>query len=140
MYLIKEAPWYKEIRGSGGIAPPFLTSTLDEGEWSASHSSRFPSREKELGTRWIWDLVGPRAGLDAVEERRITCPCQESNPGPPPRRYTDLAIAHKIYWCLTEKAGTHCNRPLILHHIKKGNFNVLSHNSLGEINETLQSK
>jgi hypothetical protein len=26
-------------------------------------------------------LVGPRAGLDAVEKRKISCPCRESNPG-----------------------------------------------------------
>jgi hypothetical protein len=28
-----------DVMGSGGIAPPFVTSELDGGEWSASHSN-----------------------------------------------------------------------------------------------------
>jgi hypothetical protein len=34
------------------------------------------------GTHWIGGLVGPRAG-DTVGKRKISCPCQESNPGCP---------------------------------------------------------
>jgi hypothetical protein len=40
------------MRGSGGIAPSFLTSALDGSEWSASSSSRFTSRyplDRKLG-------------------------------------------------------------------------------------------
>jgi hypothetical protein len=33
-------------RGSGGIAPPFLTSALDEGKWSASSPGHFIPRER----------------------------------------------------------------------------------------------
>jgi hypothetical protein len=33
-------------RGSGGRAPPFLTSVLDRGKWSASGSGRFNPRGK----------------------------------------------------------------------------------------------
>jgi hypothetical protein len=50
--------------GSGGISPQ-LTSALDGGEWLASRP----------GTHWITDWVGPKAGLDAVEYRKISCPC-----------------------------------------------------------------
>jgi hypothetical protein len=32
--LISEALCHEDIWGSGGIAPPFLTSTLGGGEWS----------------------------------------------------------------------------------------------------------
>jgi hypothetical protein len=32
------------------------------------------------GTHWIGDWVGLKAGLDAVEKRKISCACQESNP------------------------------------------------------------
>jgi hypothetical protein len=44
------------------MAPLFLTSALDGGEWLASHTSHFT-----LGTHWIGGWVGPRAGLDAVK-------------------------------------------------------------------------
>jgi hypothetical protein len=32
------------------------------------------------GTNCIGGWVGPRAGLDAVKRRKISCPCRESNP------------------------------------------------------------
>jgi hypothetical protein len=67
--------------GSGGTAPPFLTPVLDGGEQSASRPGRFTPEEIVPGTRCIGDWVGPRAGLDSVEKRKIF-PCQESNPGP----------------------------------------------------------
>jgi hypothetical protein len=44
---------------SGGIAPPFLTSALDEGEWSASRSCRFTPGERALGTHYIGGWVDP---------------------------------------------------------------------------------
>jgi hypothetical protein len=51
----------------------FLTSALVGGEWSASRPCRFTS-----GTHWIGGLVGPRAGLDDVEERKfLTLPGRE---------------------------------------------------------------
>jgi hypothetical protein len=43
----------KAYRGDGGIAPPFLDSALDEGEWTASRPSRFAP-----GTHWIGGSVG----------------------------------------------------------------------------------
>jgi hypothetical protein len=52
--------------GSGGIGPPFLTLALDRGEWSASRPGRFT-----LVTHWMGGWLGPRAGLDAVEDRKI---------------------------------------------------------------------
>jgi hypothetical protein len=55
--------------GSGGIAPRFLTSALDGGEWSASGTSRFTTGEIAPGTHWIGGWVGPKAGLDAVKNR-----------------------------------------------------------------------
>jgi hypothetical protein len=41
--LINWPSHHEDEWGSGGIAPPFLTSTLDGGELSASHSRRFTS-------------------------------------------------------------------------------------------------
>jgi hypothetical protein len=53
-----------------------------------------PPRETAPGTRWIGGLVGPRAGLDVVMERKIPSPRRESNPRtlivqPVAQRYTD---------------------------------------------------
>jgi hypothetical protein len=48
---------------SGGIAPPFLTSALNEVEASASRPGPLCLR----GTHWIRGSVGPRAGLEAVK-------------------------------------------------------------------------
>jgi hypothetical protein len=39
--------------------------------------------ERAPGTHWIGGWVGPRANLDAVVERKIPSPCQESNPRTP---------------------------------------------------------
>jgi hypothetical protein len=50
------------MRGSGGIAPPFLTSAL---------SGRFTHEEIAPSTNWIRGLVYTRDGLDAVEKRKI---------------------------------------------------------------------
>jgi hypothetical protein len=57
--------------GSGGIAPPFLTSALDGGEWSASRPGRYTPRERGPGTYRVGGWVGLRAGLDAVKKRTI---------------------------------------------------------------------
>jgi hypothetical protein len=57
--------------GSESIAPLFLTSTLDGGEWSASRLGRFTPGEEAPGTHWIGGWVGPRAGLDALDKRKI---------------------------------------------------------------------
>jgi hypothetical protein len=54
--------------GSGGMAPPFLTSALD-GEWLAASPSRFtPTWETVTGTHLIGGRVGLRAGLDTMEK------------------------------------------------------------------------
>jgi hypothetical protein len=68
-------------KGSGGIAPPFLTSALNGGEWSASRPCHFTPVDRALGTHWIRGWVGPTSGLDAMEKRKIFSPCRKSNPG-----------------------------------------------------------
>jgi hypothetical protein len=64
------------------IAPPFLTSALDNGEWSASRPGRFTRKEIASGTHWIGGWAGPRSGLDTTGNR---------NPAVQPvaRRYTE---------------------------------------------------
>jgi hypothetical protein len=65
--------------GNGGIVPPFLTSALDEGEWSASRPYRFTSGETAPSTHYIGSLVGLGAGLHVMEKREISFPYRESN-------------------------------------------------------------
>jgi hypothetical protein len=70
----------------------FLTSTLEEGEWSASRPGRaLPPGERAPGTHCIGGWVGPRAGLDAEVRGKILCLCQGSNHGRPVRSQT-------LYW------------------------------------------
>jgi hypothetical protein len=77
--------------GSGGIAPPFLTSALDGGEWSASRPCCFIPGERAPSTHSIGGWVGPRVGLHTVEKRNILH-CQESNLGHLACCYTDQAV------------------------------------------------
>jgi hypothetical protein len=46
LYLITQAPSHEDVRGNGGLAPPFFTEAL-------AGSERSPS------TQWIGDWVGP---------------------------------------------------------------------------------
>jgi hypothetical protein len=72
------------------IAPPFLTSELDGGKWSALSPCRFTPRETATGIHWIWGWVGSRASLGAMK-REKSCLCQELNPGHP-------ASTPWLYW------------------------------------------
>jgi hypothetical protein len=83
--------------GTGGIATPFLTSTLNGREWSASRSCYFTSGGTVRGNHLIGGCMGPKVGLFVMEKRKISCPCRESNSEssvlqPVVRRYTDWAI------------------------------------------------
>jgi hypothetical protein len=49
------------------MAPLFLTSILDEGEWSASRPGRFNPGDRAPGTHWIGGWVDPRDEMDSVE-------------------------------------------------------------------------
>jgi hypothetical protein len=60
--------------GSDGIAPPYLTATLKSGELSVSCTGRFTRGEIVPGAHLIGVWVGPRASLDVMEKRKISCP------------------------------------------------------------------
>jgi hypothetical protein len=55
------------------MAPPFLTSSLDGDEWSASSLGRFLFPETASGTRQLGACVRPRSAMDAMEERIEFC-------------------------------------------------------------------
>jgi hypothetical protein len=65
--------------GSGCIDPPFLTSVLGGGYWSASLHGRFTSGEMSPRTLWVCGWVGPRAGLVFMETRKMLL-CRKSKP------------------------------------------------------------
>jgi hypothetical protein len=78
--MLNQALHHEGKWGSGGIAQPFLTPALDEGQWSASHLGCFTPEERSWSILWRGSLEGPRAGLDTVVNRNISCSWHESNP------------------------------------------------------------
>jgi hypothetical protein len=61
----------KAYRGVDVYIHVFLTSALVGGELSASRPGRFTAGERSPGTHWRGGWVGPRAGMDDVEKRKI---------------------------------------------------------------------
>jgi hypothetical protein len=72
--LINQALCYEDTRGSGGVAPPFLNSALDGGEWSASRPGHLTP-----GTHRIAGWAGHRA--DLVDMERGKKPLLGFDPG-----------------------------------------------------------
>jgi hypothetical protein len=65
------APRHEGVWGSGDKPQRILDLDTDGGEWSVSRTGRFTPREKARRTHWIGGWVSPRAGLDAVVERKF---------------------------------------------------------------------
>jgi hypothetical protein len=96
----------KRNRKVGAKIHTFLTSTFGE-EWSASRSGRFTLGESAPGTHCIGGWVGPTAGLDTVEKRKISCPYRESDPGfhgLPARSL--VTIPTELFWLLYDTLST----------------------------------
>jgi hypothetical protein len=93
LYLCLIKHYAMKTWGSGGIAPPLLILALDGGEWSVSRHGRFnpppgTTPPVTLLTFLTGGWVGPRAGLDVMEERNTSCLCR---PVPPYTDWTFLA-------------------------------------------------
>jgi hypothetical protein len=82
--------------GGRGIAAPFLTSTLNGGEWSSSCPYRFASRRKSLQ----YPLDRRLAGMNAVESRKISRPCRESNPACPAGSPSLYRLSYRNSQCI----------------------------------------
>jgi hypothetical protein len=70
---------HEDVWGSGGIAPSFLTSALDGGEWSASCPCRFTPRKIIPGIQRTIGRLGPKTGLKVMDKRKISCFSRESS-------------------------------------------------------------
>jgi hypothetical protein len=81
--LINSAPRHEDMGGSEGIAVPFVTFAVSD----QLHAPATLPGERVSNTHWKWGCMGSRAGVDAVEKRRMFCLLQESNLGRPARSY-----------------------------------------------------
>jgi hypothetical protein len=63
---LNRKPRHDNELGSGGMAPPFLTSAVFGGEWLSLRPSRFNHRQSVSGTHWTGDSVGLTAGMATV--------------------------------------------------------------------------
>jgi hypothetical protein len=59
---------------SSSIAPPLLTLALNVDQQSALCSRYFTTGERVPSTHWTQGWVGPKAGLDAVENGKNLLP------------------------------------------------------------------
>jgi hypothetical protein len=73
--LLQKAPRHEDVWGSGDIAPPFSTSGLDEGKWSASYTGRLIPDERSPGTHCIGR---PQRRSGHKVKRKISRTCWES--------------------------------------------------------------
>jgi hypothetical protein len=76
--LSNQALRHEDVWRSEGMDPLFLTSSLDGDEWSASRPDHFRSGEVVPVTLFIGGFMGPSAGLDATEKRKIFYLCRGS--------------------------------------------------------------
>jgi hypothetical protein len=95
LYLINYALRHENKWGSGGTGAPFWTSALVGGELSASSSAALPPEKRVLCNSWIGDWVSSRAGLDAVEQRKISCLCCDSNSFRPARNPSLYRLSYR---------------------------------------------
>jgi hypothetical protein len=77
------------------MAPTFVTTAVDEGDWRASRHYGFTTGDIALGTHCIGSWVDHRGGLDTGEEKN-TPPCRLSNRGCSAHSYTDRV--NPIVW------------------------------------------
>jgi hypothetical protein len=90
----------------------FLTSALDEGDWSASRLGRALPWERTPDTLCTGAWVSLRAGLDTKARGKILCPCRASNPDRP---VVQSVVSHYTDWAT----------PVPLGYIWKYNHNLL---------------
>lgn len=92
--VLKWASHHEDIWRWGNV---LLLSALHGGEQSSSLLGYLTSC-----THWTGGWVGIWSGLDTVEKTKISCPCQEINPGPVCSLVT-IMISYKLIYLKTAK-------------------------------------
>jgi hypothetical protein len=103
----------KAYGGIGCIDPHFLDLGTSWKQWSASRPCRFTSGERAPGTHWIGGWMGPRAGLDDVEKRKLLIlPGIELRPlGRPARSQSLYRLSYPGSWVTAQTIDNVC--PLV---------------------------
>jgi hypothetical protein len=96
--LIK-APHRENILGSGGIAPPFLISAQDGGEWSPSRPRHFTPRGRNPRYPLYRKVGGPQSRSGRCGVQKISCSCSESNPGRSARSLSLYQLGYPGSYC-----------------------------------------
>jgi hypothetical protein len=98
MRLINCALGHEDLWGSGGIAPPFLTSAQDIGHRQVSRTGWVTPGGRAPGTHPIGGLVGPRSGQDTVGREKSLGPAGNRTHADQVAafRYTDSAILVRL--------------------------------------------
>jgi hypothetical protein len=65
--VLDQVPHHEEMSGSGGIAPPFLNSALNDGVRPASCTGRITPGERAHCAHWIGGFMVPRTSLEVEE-------------------------------------------------------------------------
>jgi hypothetical protein len=82
--VLTEAPCHEDVCGNGSMAPRFLTSAIDGGEWPSSCPGRFTPGERAPRYPLDRSWVGPRDGLGAGVQKNLLAPPEiESRPSSP---------------------------------------------------------
>lgn len=79
--------------------PPFFTLALGGREWPTSHPGCFTSEERDLSSHKIKSWVDPRADLDILKQKLVSCTCHSLNPD---------FLGHNLRTALTMLPGCSC--------------------------------
>jgi len=87
---------WKHTEGEDVDLHSFVTSVLDGDEWLTSSPVHF-TPEKNTGTPWIEDWVGPRAGLGVLEKVNFFSPLGIRTPRKETINNSLISIFSSIY-------------------------------------------
>jgi hypothetical protein len=80
------------VRGNAGVGPPFLTSTLDGGEWLSSRPGRFTPTEIAPRHQFYMRLGEPHSRSGRYGKDKTLLPLPGIDTVRPALRYADWSI------------------------------------------------